>query len=83
MPIYAYRCRTCNAQLEQHQRISASAHQRPCLPLLACPGTCGARAEKVKQLTAPAFSLQGGGYYRSGMSTGCVVRHFGRVLALD
>jgi putative FmdB family regulatory protein len=54
MPIYAYKCDACGAQVERLQKISAP-------PLIDCPD-CGAAA-LVKQLTAAGFQLKGSGWY--------------------
>ncbi len=54
MPIYAYRCESCNQPHEALQKVSA-------LPLTQCPA-CG-QATLRKQLTAAGFQLKGSGWY--------------------
>jgi putative FmdB family regulatory protein len=56
MPIYAYRCESCDHELEALQKLSDP-------PLTDCPA-CGASALK-KQITAAAFRLKGGGWYET------------------
>jgi putative FmdB family regulatory protein len=54
MPMYRYRCTECGAHEEHLQKISDS-------PLEDC-SSCGGRL--AKQLTAAAFHLKGGGWYK-------------------
>lgn len=54
MPIYAYKCATCQHAQDVLQKISAA-------PLTVCPA-CGA-ATYAKQLTAAGFQLKGSGWY--------------------
>lgn len=54
MPIYIYGCNECGAVEEHLQRMSDP-------PLTECP-RCGGRLEK--QVTAAAFQLKGGGWYK-------------------
>jgi putative FmdB family regulatory protein len=61
MPIYDYRCEACQHELEAIQKMSDA-------PLLDCPA-CGKPA-LVKQLSAPAFRLKGGGWYETDFKSG-------------
>ncbi|GIX29954.1 MAG: hypothetical protein KatS3mg124_0426 [Porticoccaceae bacterium] len=61
MPIYAYRCERCGEALEVLLRSGEAPPER-------CPG-CGAAA-LVRQLSAPAFRLAGGGWYETDFKTG-------------
>ena len=54
MPIYAYKCSSCQHELDVLQKISDP-------PLTVCP-QCGAPAFS-KQLTAAGFQLKGSGWY--------------------
>lgn len=54
MPIYEYRCPSCGADFEKMQKISDGAPP--------CP-TCG-HADVVKKVSASAFVLKGGGWYK-------------------
>ena len=54
MPIYEYRCDACGHELDELQKLSDA-------PLVDCP-ECG-KAALVKQVTAAAFHLKGGGWY--------------------
>ncbi len=54
MPIYAYKCATCNHADDVMQKMSDAV-------LTACP-KCGAETF-AKQLTAPGFALKGSGWY--------------------
>lgn len=54
MPIYAYRCESCNQPHEVLQKISDSL-------LTQCPA-CGQDTLR-KQLTAAGFQLKGSGWY--------------------
>lgn len=54
MPIYEYRCETCDHELEALQKISED-------PLTDCPG-CGA-ATLRKKISAAGFQLKGSGWY--------------------
>jgi putative FmdB family regulatory protein len=57
MPIYEYRCRACDHPFEQWQRMSDP-------PVRVCP-RCGKR-QVEKLLSASAFQLKGGGWYKDG-----------------
>ena len=65
MPIYAYKCSSCQHELDVLQKISDP-------PLTICP-RCGA-ASFAKQLTAAGFQLKGSGWYvtdfKNGSATG-------------
>jgi putative FmdB family regulatory protein len=54
MPIYAYRCSSCDCQKDVMQKMSDA-------PLSTCP-ECG-KETFSKQLTAAGFQLKGNGYY--------------------
>ena len=54
MPIYAYKCESCDHAKDVLQKISDA-------PLTECPA-CGA-ATFSKQLTAAGFQLKGSGWY--------------------
>ena len=56
MPIYQYRCESCDHELEALQKMSDAA-------LTECPH-CGKDSLK-KQLTAAAFRLKGSGWYET------------------
>ncbi|MFK7930167.1 MAG: FmdB family zinc ribbon protein [Myxococcota bacterium] len=58
MPIYEYRCPECGNEFEKLQKISD--------PIPQCP-TCGA-GEVKKKVSASAFVLKGGGWYKDGYS---------------
>lgn len=61
MPIYAYKCSSCEHELDVLQRISDA-------PLTVCPA-CGA-ATLCKQLTAAGFQLKGSGWYATDFKHG-------------
>jgi len=54
MPIYAYKCCSCEHELDVLQKITDA-------PLTICP-RCG-QASFAKQLTAAGFQLKGSGWY--------------------
>ena len=56
MPIYEYRCNSCNAQFELRQKFSDP-------PADKCP-KCGGTVGKL--VSAASFSLKGGGWYGDG-----------------
>jgi len=56
MPIYAYRCASCNLEKDHLQKITDPA-------LTVCP-QCGKQAYH-KQLTAAGFQLKGSGWYET------------------
>lgn len=59
MPIYAYRCLKCEAQPEYLQKMSEP-------PITVCEA-CG--GELVRKVTAAAFHLKGGGWYKDGYAS--------------
>ena len=59
MPVYEYRCNTCNYQFELRQRFSDPPADR-------CP-KCSEAVHKM--VSAAAFSLKGGGWYAEGYDT--------------
>ncbi|MCA9718585.1 MAG: zinc ribbon domain-containing protein [Myxococcales bacterium] len=59
MPIYAYRCTQCGAEPEYIQKFSDP-------PMKTCE-VCG--GELVRQITAAAFHLKGGGWYKDGYAS--------------
>jgi putative FmdB family regulatory protein len=61
MPIYAYRCSSCDCQKDVMQKMSDA-------PLSTCP-ECG-KETFVKQLTAAGFQLKGSGYYATDFKNG-------------
>ena len=61
MPIYEYRCESCEQTHEALQKLSDAL-------LTECPH-CGAHALK-KQVTASAFRLSGSGWYETDFKTG-------------
>ncbi len=56
MPVYEYRCTSCEKQFELRQKFSDP-------PATACPA-CGAVVEKM--ISQAAFTLKGGGWYSEG-----------------
>ncbi|NVN93054.1 MAG: zinc ribbon domain-containing protein [Desulfuromonadales bacterium] len=56
MPVYEYRCDTCDHQFELRQKISDP-------PADSCP-KCGGAVHKM--VSTVAFSLKGGGWYAEG-----------------
>lgn len=61
MPIYEYRCTSCQAELEKLQKISDP-------PLIECP-ECG-KSTLVKLISASSFRLKGSGWYETDFKTG-------------
>ncbi len=61
MPIYAYRCSSCDCQKDVMQKMSDA-------PLSTCP-ECG-KETFAKQLTAAGFQLKGSGYYVTDFKNG-------------
>lgn len=59
MPIYAYRCLKCEAEPEYLQKMSEP-------PITVCEA-CG--GELVRKVTAAAFHLKGGGWYKDGYAS--------------
>jgi putative FmdB family regulatory protein len=63
MPIYAFKCKTCDRQWDDLMSYDASEK----LELIACP-TCHEFTVE-KQVTAPGmFDLKGGGWYKPGIN---------------
>ena len=61
MPIYEYRCESCEQTLEALQRMSDE-------PLKLCP-SCG-KETLSKMVSAASFRLKGGGWYETDFKTG-------------
>jgi len=59
MPIYAYRCQNCGADVEYIQKFSDP-------PVTVCEA-CGGALERA--VTAAAFHLKGGGWYKDGYAS--------------
>jgi len=59
MPIYEYRCVSCQKDHEIIQKVND-------LPLKICPA-CGGALEKV--LSRSSFQLRGGGWYKDGYTS--------------
>lgn len=57
MPIYEYRCGVCEFRKGHLMKVS-DPQQKPC-------PACGSQAY-TRQLTAPAFSIEGPGVYSPG-----------------
>ena len=55
MPLYEYECQACGHHLEEQQRLADA-------PLLTCPH-CG-KDQLQKVISATAFHLKGGGWYK-------------------
>ena len=56
MPLYAYTCQSCGKEHEVIRKFSDP-------PLKKCPA-CGGKL--TKKITATAFQLKGGGWYKDG-----------------
>ena len=61
MPIYEYRCESCEQTLEALKRMSDE-------PLKLCP-SCG-KETLSKMVSAASFRLKGGGWYETDFKTG-------------
>ncbi len=59
MPIYAYHCRNCGADAEYIQKFSDP-------PMTVCE-KCDGKLERA--VTAAAFHLKGGGWYKDGYAS--------------
>lgn len=60
MPMYEYQCKACGNRFELRQKFSDP-------PTEECP-QCHGEVEKL--ISAPAFSLKGGGWYAEGYTNG-------------
>jgi putative FmdB family regulatory protein len=60
MPIYEYRCKKCGKSVEAIQKVDDS-------PLTTCEA-CSGPLEKL--VSRSSFQLRGGGWFRSGYSSG-------------
>lgn len=59
MPLYEYKCQSCQKEVEAIQKFSDA-------PLKECP-ECGVSA--LERVTSkPSFQLKGGGWYKDGYS---------------
>ena len=58
MPIYAYKCKKCDEEFEEIQKISAAPLKKH--------EDCGGKLEKLLSLSS--FQLKGEGWYRDGYS---------------
>lgn len=58
MPTYEYSCKKCGKKFEQFQKISDA-------PIEKC-SNCGGKVSRL--ISAAAFSLKGGGWYKDGYS---------------
>lgn len=61
MPIYAYKCTSCDFAQDEMLKVSDAA-------LTVCP-SCG-EAQYTKQVTAPGFALKGTGWYATDFKGG-------------
>jgi putative FmdB family regulatory protein len=61
MPIYAYRCSSCNFEQDVMQKMADA-------PLTTCPECKGETF--TKQLTAAGFQLKGSGWYATDFKGG-------------
>lgn len=59
MPLYEYECTACHRHTEKIQKFSD-------IEITTCPH-CGGVLQRV--LSAPAFSLKGGGWYADGYAS--------------
>jgi len=60
MPLYEYRCKSCENVFEVRQKFSDE-------PASSCP-SCGGEVEKL--ISQSGFALKGGGWYGDGYSSG-------------
>jgi len=60
MPMYEYRCESCDNQFELRQKFSDQ-------PATECP-KCGGPVAKL--VSSTAFALKGGGWYNENYSSG-------------
>jgi len=56
MPVYEYKCDSCNNHFELRQKFSDA-------PASECP-SCGGQVRKM--ISSTAFALKGGGWYAEG-----------------
>lgn len=61
MPTYDYECQACGNRLEVTQRITEAA-------LVDCPACHAPKLQRI--ISATAFMLKGGGWYKDGYSSG-------------
>ena len=61
MPIYEYRCDSCNHEMEAVQKISDE-------PLVNCPACDNDTLKKI--ISAAGFRLKGGGWYETDFKSG-------------
>lgn len=61
MPIYEYRCESCNHEMEAVQKISEE-------PLVKCPACANDALKKI--ISAAGFRLKGGGWYETDFKSG-------------
>jgi putative FmdB family regulatory protein len=61
MPIYEYRCESCNHEMEAVQKISDK-------PLVKCPACANDTLKKI--ISAAGFRLKGGGWYETDFKSG-------------
>jgi putative FmdB family regulatory protein len=61
MPIYEYRCQSCEHKMEALQKMSDE-------PLINCPNCC--QDELKKQISAAGFRLSGSGWYETDFKSG-------------
>jgi putative FmdB family regulatory protein len=59
MPLYEYRCKSCENVFELRQKFSDE-------PASSCP-SCGGEVEKL--ISQSGFALKGGGWYGDGYGT--------------
>ena len=60
MPMYEYKCESCDNQFELRQKFSDP-------PATVCP-QCGGHVSKL--ISSAAFALKGGGWYNEGYGAG-------------
>jgi putative FmdB family regulatory protein len=60
MPIYVYECGSCHER-EEHMQSMSDPPKETC-------AKCGGKLERV--ITASAFHLKGGGWYKDGYGSG-------------
>ena len=61
MPIYEYRCESCNHEMEAVQKISEES-------LVTCPDCANDTLKKI--ISAAGFRLKGGGWYETDFKSG-------------